>query len=140
MLDGYCCKKAKKEEPGAKKRRELFQKFSQGQLCSPLNAITRTRWAVPGCILRQRREERGRERAFWISGGVSQKKIARQDLQQASLKAGGAKPQPPSSGVLCWILLELSQVGKVFVFDLSQPVSHPHWTTPSQFPSEEAVS
>lgn len=133
-------RKLKRKSQVRRREEKLFQKVSQGQLCSPLNAITKTRWAVPGCRLRQRREERGRERAFWISGGVSQKKIARQDLQQARLKAGGAKPQPPSSSVLCWILLELSQVGKVFVFDLSQAVSHPHWTTPSQFPSEEAVS
>lgn len=113
--------KLKRKSQVPRRPEKSFQKVLQGQPCSPLNAITRTRWAAPGCRLRQRREERGRERALWISGGVSQK-IARRDLQQVGLKAGGCKASAP----LIWrSLLGLFRVvpGRQGLCIRSQPAS-----------------
>jgi hypothetical protein len=58
LLDGYCYGKAKGKEPDPKRTEVLPEGLVRKTVL--LNAVTRTRWAVPGCRLRWRREG-GRE-------------------------------------------------------------------------------
>lgn len=50
------------------------------------------------------------------------------------------RPQPLPSAALCWILLQLSQAAKAFVFSASLSVTHSGLPRAQQFTNEEAGS
>lgn len=83
MLDGFCFRNAKGKEPGARSRGE---ELPEGLVRTTVqSSVTRTRWAVSPWLQSEMDKERGRERGFWDSGGVSQER-ARRDLQRVSLR------------------------------------------------------